>query len=110
MSIAVDVAAGFERRALGVEELGELVPISRFGGQGRVYRPAVVPAGFGDAPVVVKLYRRRPPVGAGQVLTEMVAWAHLLPDEQRAALHGIAACRWRSFAPARGPPGSSCAM
>ena len=91
MSIAVDVAAGFERRALGVEELGELVPISRFGGQGRVYRPAVVPAGFGDAPVVVKLYRRRPPVGAGQVLTEMVAWAHLLPDEQRAALHGIAA-------------------
>ncbi len=91
MSIAVDVAAGFERRALGVEEFGELVPISRFGGQGRVYRPAVVPAGLGDASVVVKLYRRRPPVGAGHVLTEMVAWAHLLPDEQRAALHGIAA-------------------
>lgn len=91
MSVAVDVAAGFERRALSVEEFGELVPISRFGGQGRVYRPAIVPAGLGDAPVVVKLYRRRPPVGAGHVLTEMVAWAHLLPDEQRAALDGIAA-------------------
>ena len=91
MSIAVDRAAGFERRALGVEELGELVPISRFGGQGRVYRPAAVPAGLGAEPVVVKLYRRPPPAGAGDVLTEMVAWAHLLPDEQRAALHELAA-------------------
>ena len=62
------------------------MPISRFGGQGRVYRPAVVPAGLGAEPVVVKLYRRPPPAGAGDVLTEMVAWAHLLADEQRAAL------------------------
>ncbi len=91
MSIAVDVTAGFERRALSVEELGELVPISRFGGQGRVYRPGAVPAGLGAEPVVVKLYRRPPPVGAGHVLTEMVAWAHLLPQEQRAALEKVAA-------------------
>jgi hypothetical protein len=91
VSVAVDVAAGFERRALDVDEFGELVPISRFGGQGRVYRPSMVPAGLGAAPVVVKLYRRRPPTGAGQVLTEMVAWSHLLGDDERDALRSVAA-------------------
>ncbi len=91
MSALVDVGGGVERRALTVEEFGELVPISRFGGQGRVYRPAVVPAGLGRGPVVVKLYRRAPPAGADHVLREMVAWGHLLEPDQRTALQRVAA-------------------
>jgi hypothetical protein len=91
MSALVDAPAGTERRAIAVQEFGELEPISRFGGQGRVYRPAVVPAGLGDGPVVVKVYRRAPPAGAGSVLAEMVAWSHLLEPEQRAALYRVAA-------------------
>ena len=91
MSTLIDSPAGIERRALGVQEFGELEPISRFGGQGRVYRPAVVPAGLGAGSVVMKLYRRAPPAGAGRVLAEMVAWAHLLPDHELVALHGVAA-------------------
>jgi eukaryotic-like serine/threonine-protein kinase len=86
VSAIVDAGSGVERRVLEVPEFGELAPISRFGGQGRVYRPAVVPAGLGSEPVVVKLYRRAPPAGAGHVLSEMVAWGHLLADDQRAAL------------------------
>ena len=91
MSALVDAPVGTERRAIVVGEFGELEPISRFGGQGRVYRPAVVPAGLGDGAVVVKIYRRAPPAGAGRVLTEMVAWAHLLEADQRAALHRVTA-------------------
>ncbi len=91
VSALVGVGAGFERRALGVREFGELVPVSRFGGQGRVYRPSLVPAGLGSAPVVVKVYRRAPPAGAGDVLSEMVAWGHLLSEDQRAELQRIAA-------------------
>jgi hypothetical protein len=91
MSAVVEVAAGLERRVLGVEEFGELVAISRFGGQGRVYRPAVVPAGVGGGPVVVKLYRRAPPAGAERVLTEMVAWGHLLDPDLHGAVERVAA-------------------
>ena len=91
MSALVDVGAGVERRAIGVQEFGELVPISRFGGQGRVYRPAVVPAGLGAGSVVVKLYRRTPPAGAEHVLREMVAWGHLLESDQRSSLERVAA-------------------
>ncbi len=91
MSALVDVGASAERRSLGVQEFGELVPISRFGGQGRVYRPALVPAGLGAGPMVVKLYRRAPPAGAEQVLMEMVAWGHLLSDEPRETLQRVAA-------------------
>ena len=91
MSALVGAPVGGERRAIAVEEFGELEPISRFGGQGRVYRPAVVPAGLGDGSVVVKVYRRAPPAGAGSVLTEMVAWSHLLEPDQRAALYRVAA-------------------
>jgi hypothetical protein len=91
VSALVDAPAGIERRAIAVQEFGELEPISRFGGQGRVYRPAVVPAGLGDGSVAVKVYRRAPPVGAGSVLTEMVAWSHLLEPDQRAALYRVAA-------------------
>jgi hypothetical protein len=78
-------------RALRVEDLGELVPISRAGGQGRVYRPAVIPAAWGPAPVVVKLYRRSPPECAAGVLGEMVAWAGSISAAQRASLETIAA-------------------
>ena len=41
--------------------------------------------------MVVKLYRRPPSVGAGGVLTEMVAWSAALAAEQRAQLHWMAA-------------------
>jgi len=91
VSAVVEAPAGLERRVLGVEEFGELVPISRFGGQGRVYRPSVVPAGLGSGPVVVKLYRRSPPAGADRVLVEMVAWSHLLDADLRRALDRTAA-------------------
>jgi len=91
VSALVDVGAGVERRALGVQEFGELVPISRFGGQGRVYRPTVVPSGLGAGAVIVKLYRREPPARAEHVLREMVAWAHLLSNEERADLQRLAA-------------------
>ena len=91
MSALVDSGSGVERRVLGVQEFGELVAISRFGGQGRVYRPSVVPAGLGAGPAVVKLYRRAPPAGAEHVLMEMVAWGHLLSDDERAGLERVAA-------------------
>jgi hypothetical protein len=91
MSALVDAPVGTERRAVAVAEFGELEPISRFGGQGRVYRPAVVLPGLGGDPVVVKLYRRAPPAGAGRVLTEMVAWRHLLEPEVRIALDRVTA-------------------
>ena len=91
MSALVEASAGLERRVLEVEEFGELTPISRFGGQGRVYRPSRVPAGIGSGPVVVKLYRRPPPAGGDRVLVEMVAWSHLLELDLRGALDRIAA-------------------
>ncbi len=50
MSIAVDVAAGFERRALGVEEFGELVPISRFGARAGSTGRLSSPPGSGTRP------------------------------------------------------------
>jgi eukaryotic-like serine/threonine-protein kinase len=78
-------------RALRVEDLGELLPVSRAGGQGRVYRPAASPAVFGQAPVVVKLYRRSPPECAAGVLAEMVTWAGSMNAPQRASLDAIAA-------------------
>jgi len=91
VSALLDAPVGSERRAIAVGEFGELEPISRFGGQGRVYRPAVVPAGLGAGPVVVKIYRRAPPAGAGLVLTEMVAWSHLLEPDVRVALDRVTA-------------------
>jgi hypothetical protein len=72
-------------------EFGELVPISRPGGQGRVYRPALTPAVLGPGPVVVKLYRRAPPASAAGVLGEMVAWGRALEAEPRAGLERVAA-------------------
>lgn len=76
-------------RAVRLEDLGELVPISRVGGQGRVYRPQFVPASLGPGPLVIKRYRRAPPPGAASVLGDMVAWGRSLPRD--AWLHAITA-------------------
>ena len=48
------MSAVAERGILRLEDFGELTPISRAGGQGRVYRPALVPPAFGSGPIVVK--------------------------------------------------------
>ncbi len=86
------VAVGIERRAAyALAEFGELTPISRFGGQGRVYRPGVVPAGSDEGPLVVKVYRRAPPAGAESVLASMVAWRRSVPVPERIALERVAA-------------------
>ena len=74
-----------------IDEFGELTPISRRGGQGRVYRPARVPLGLGTGPVVVKLYRRPPPAAATEILAGMVSWSRGLDQDQRARLHGMTA-------------------
>lgn len=88
---AVAVAPGARPRAVRQEDLGELVAVSRAGGQGRVYRPQFAPAALGPGPVVVKLYRRAPPPGAADVLREMVTFGRSLGSDQRAWLHAISA-------------------
>lgn len=76
-----------QRYAVQLDAFGELEPISRLGGQGRVHRPACTPPQFGSQPVVVKLYRRTPSAVAGRVLTAMVAWSWSLEPEERLRLH-----------------------
>ncbi|MBV9803726.1 MAG: hypothetical protein JO130_11065, partial [Solirubrobacterales bacterium] len=88
---ALATAPGVRPRAVRLEDLGELAPVSRAGGQGRVYRPQFAPASLGPQPIVVKLYRRTPQPDAAAVLTEMVAWGRSLAPDQRAWLHSIAA-------------------
>ena len=72
-------------------DLGELVPLGRPGGQGRVYRPRVHPAAAGAVPVVVKLYRRRPARSAFAVLADMIAWDRSLSPDERVRLHRVTA-------------------
>lgn len=74
-----------------LEEFGELAPIGRPGGQGRVYRPLRIPATLAAAPVVVKLYRRPPSAAAADVLAEMISWSRTLDAGQRARLHRVTA-------------------
>jgi hypothetical protein len=76
---------------LRLEELGELTPIGRPGGQGRVYRPASVPATLTGKPVVVKIYRRPPPDVAALRLADMVQWGRSLEPLAQRGLHSIAA-------------------
>jgi hypothetical protein len=90
-ALAALAPAGGRPRGVCVEDLGELVPVSRAGGQGRVYRPQFAPASLADGPVAVKLYRRAPPAGAGAVLTDMVAWGRTLAPDERAGLHAVTA-------------------
>lgn len=70
--------------------LGELTPISRSGGQGRVYYPERQRRELATS-IVVKLYRSRLPPSAMPVLTEMVAWGHGLTHDERWRLHRVAA-------------------
>jgi eukaryotic-like serine/threonine-protein kinase len=70
--------------------LGELTPISRRGGQGRVYLAEHPPQQLGSQ-VVVKLYRARPPRSAALALVEMVQWSRGLASEQSEPLHRLAA-------------------
>jgi hypothetical protein len=76
---------------VALAELGSLTPTGRPGGQGRVYLPQHAPPGLGPAPVVVKLYRRAPPAAAVDVLGDMIAWSHRLPEAERMRLHGLTA-------------------
>jgi hypothetical protein len=77
--------------AICLEAFGDLMPISRAGGQGRVHRPAHCPQTLAGVRVVVKLYRRPPPAGAVRVLAEMIAWSRSLEAEQRLRLAWLAA-------------------
>src|ERR1700759_3824367 len=87
-ALAALAESGLRPRAVRLEDLGELVAISRAGGQGRVYRPQLAPASLGPDPVVLKLYRRAPPPGAALVLSERVAWGR---SPAPVALHAITA-------------------
>ena len=90
--VVTAAAVGIEHRvAYALAEFGELTPVSRFGGQGRVYRPGVVPAGLDDRSLVVKVYRRALPAGAESVLASMVAWRRSVPAAERIALERVAA-------------------
>jgi serine/threonine protein kinase len=91
--------------AVRLEELGELVPVGRAGGQGRVYRPPRFPAGLGAGPMVVKLYRRQPSVEAVGVLLQMIAWSRALAAEQRTQLHWMSAWPTALVWAAEGPVG-----
>jgi hypothetical protein len=85
------VLAAPPRADLPIDEFGLLSPVSRPGGQGRVHRPAHGSAELGGVPVVVKLYHRRPPPGAADVLADMVAWSDSLDPRRRVQLHQLAA-------------------
>ncbi len=91
-------------RELPLEAFGELTPISRLGGQGRVYRPAQTPMAAACA-LVVKLYRRAPPAEAARVLTEMVAWRGSLDVAERARLDALTAWPLRVVSSAALPVG-----
>ncbi len=70
---------------------GELIGLGRPGGQGRVHSPEFTPAGLPDGPLVVKLYRRPPPVDDASVLSEMVSWEDSLDGVTRDRLTALAA-------------------
>jgi hypothetical protein len=75
-----------------VQAFGELAPISRAGGQGRVHLPSTVPPAWeGGPPVVVKLYRRPPPAEAADVLSAMVRWEAALDAERATWLRYLTA-------------------
>jgi hypothetical protein len=88
MSAVLAAAGPAAAPDLPIEAFGRLTPISRAGGQGRAYRPAVIPPGLGAGPVVVKLYHRPPPAGGSGVLADMAAWG---ASPQGASLHHVSA-------------------
>lgn len=71
--------------------LGALTPVSRAGGQGRVYAPDAG-ARLASVALVVKLYRRRPVADSGVTLAEMVGWGRGLAVEERRRLYRL--CAW----------------
>jgi len=89
--IQTNVGQPLERFFMRSENFGELSPIGRPGGQGRVYRPSHVPTAFAGASLVVKLYRRPPPAGAVHAFVGMIAWSQSLAPDQRARLAHVAA-------------------
>ena len=96
-----------ERRPYGVrlEELGDLAPIGRPGGQGRVYRPVQAPAALGAAPLAVKIYRQAPAAATVQSLAEMVQWGSSLEADQRLSLHRVSAWPLAIITNAQAPVG-----
>lgn len=90
---------------LPLETFGELSPISRLGGQGRVHAPARVPDGLRAGPLVVKLYRRQPPADSAGTLAEMVSWSRSLVPVERAWLRRLAAWPVAVVASGRTPVG-----
>jgi hypothetical protein len=72
-----------------LRSLGALAPVSRPGGQGRVYAPSDW-ARLSSVPLVVKLYRMGSAVGSG-MLGEMVAWGRGLPIAERRRLYRLSA-------------------
>ncbi len=93
---------------LPVDLFGQLVPVSRQGGQGRVYRPEYVPRMFGPSSVVVKLYREPPPAESARVLADMVSWSRRLELEQAARLQLLTA--WPLTIVSAGPVAVGIAM
>jgi hypothetical protein len=91
MSALAPEALSESRQAFRLEELGQLAPVGRPGGQGRVYRPSNFPRTLSGTPVVVKIYRRLPSDAAVKRLGEMVEWSRSLDPQTRRRLHGIAA-------------------
>ncbi|MBV8733711.1 MAG: hypothetical protein JO321_12250 [Solirubrobacterales bacterium] len=88
-----------------LEQLGELVPLGRPGGQGRACRPTRFPAALATAPIVVKLYHRQPSDAAIGALAAMIAWSQTLDQEQRAHLYGVAAWPLAIISGSQGPVG-----
>jgi serine/threonine protein kinase len=101
----VSVQAWAGQPAVRLEELGELVPVGRAGGQGRVYRPLRFPARLGTGSMVVKLYRRQPSGEAVGVLLQMIAWSRGLAAEERMQLHSMSAWPTALVWAAEGPVG-----
>ncbi|HTU80253.1 MAG TPA: hypothetical protein VMF09_16000 [Solirubrobacteraceae bacterium] len=74
-----------------LSRLGALTPVSRAGGQGRVYAPSEGPR-LSSVPLVVKLYRTTRGPGCGARIGEMVAWGRGLAAEERRRLYR--SCAW----------------
>ena len=91
ISPAADRPAVWPPFDVGLEEFGELVPVGRPGGQGRVYRPARIPSRLAGRPAVVKLYRHAPSTTAVDLLAAMIAWSLGLDARQHAQLHEVTA-------------------
>lgn len=94
----ISAAAAAPDTSIELAELGALTPISRTGGQGRVFRPEVQQEELAHvqqeelaSAIVVKLYRAPPSAMAAVALRQMIVWARGLAAEERRRLHRTAA-------------------